>query len=235
MRKLIQFVTLMLIITAQPAYAGWKTITSLLSNVVQQQAGINTNTAQMNNKMDAMTRSMDRVRDMTSEGNNKLGSILGGLTGQHHYASDFEFSNWGNDATNWESVLALADNHSNSELGQEISRLSHDFPIEHLNSNNDIENQYYRLQAQTTLASRAAAELSYRQASQSAAKMQQLKNQIDSTPDAKSAADLNNRLALENANISVQQTKLLAILVEQNALESQQKANAALYNAKFFK
>lgn len=244
-KLLILLCGLFLIVT--PGYANWW---SDIFIKLSQLYGLNLDMRNINRDQLEQMRSiasinqsqLTEVRDLkgiNQTQNQRLTSILGGLTGTHSYGSQYYDANqynWGNDASSWQSILALAKNQgSGSALGSVINRLSRDYPtLDSLGAKNDAETQYYRMQAQTTLASRATAQLSFEQMLQAAKTMQQLHAQIDKTQDAKAATDLNNRLAIEQANIGIQQTKLLAILVEQTAIDAQQKSNAAKQTAKFF-
>lgn len=232
------------------AHANWISTLKDILNQAAKTYGVNLDmltaqrdqTAQLENLSqltEKQTKSLYGIEDSNKHQEKSLVDILKGLTGTHSYGSDQynpQQLNWGNDATSWQQILALAQRQgSNSALGSSIQRLNQEYPIEqHLSNANDAENQYYRLQAQTALAARASAEVSFAQMNQEAATMNQLNYKIDQTQDSKSSADLNNRLAAENARISIEQTKLLAILVQQNAVAAQEKANIATQNAKFF-
>lgn len=165
--------------------------------------------------------------------------IAGGLIGTHQYGSQYydpEQLSWGEGSSNWQSVLALSHTGGGSgALGSAMKQLGRDFPINHdLNSPNETENKYYQLQAQTALASRASAQTAFDQLNNEDQTMKQLHNLIDTTKDNKSAVDLNNRLVAENTMVNIQQAKLLAVLVHQIAMDSQEKANRAAENAAFF-
>lgn len=177
------------------------------------------------------------MKDLNADSLDQLKNLHDSLTGTHHYGSqDYDSHAYVWDADKWQDVMALAHEQGGSgELGDVISRLADDFPMDDsLNSSNDLENDYYRLEAQTALASRAAAELSYQQAVREEKTIERLHADIDKTEDAKSSADLANRLLAENTLTAVQQTKLLSVIAQQSALEAQEKANRAKETKAFF-
>lgn len=166
-----------------------------------------------------------------------LDKITNGLSGVHNYGrigyNDSRYS-WG--ANNWQEILAMANGGGSGDLADAIGRLRGEFPSnEPLNSNNDSENKYYDLVYKTALASRAASEVAYKQANDEEKTVSNLNKQIDMAQDEKSASDLNNRLAAEQASSSLQQTKLLSVIVQQQAIEQQEKTNIAKENMKFLR
>ncbi len=179
------------------------------------------------------------VRNLNQQQLNEMGKITAGLTGTHTYGSQYYDPNqlsWGQGTNDWQAMLAMARAGGGSgQVGNAMSQLTTQFPMTPaLGSSNETENQYYLLQAQTTLASRAASQVAFTQMNQETDTVQHLNRMIDATPDSKSTADLNNRLAAENAMVNIQQTKLLAVLVGQAAIDSQEKANRAKETAEFF-
>jgi hypothetical protein len=185
---------------------------------------------------------LDETRDIKKISQSQLNEvqkISGGLTGTHQYGSQFYDPNklfWGKGGNDWQSILALTHaGGGEGTLGSAIRQLSSQFPIRgSLGSSNDTENEYYRLQAQTSLASRASAQTAFDQMKNQDDTMKQLHNMIDKTPDNKSSVDLNNRLSEENISVNMQQVKLLAVLAQQLAIDSQEKANRANESAEFF-
>jgi regulator of replication initiation timing len=163
--------------------------------------------------------------------------IVDGLTGQHNYGSKYYDPNglsWGSGANEWQSVLAMAKNGGGSgEVGSVINQLAKTYPISSTLGASETENEYYRMQAQTTLASRASSQVAFDELNKEAESINQLHREIDQTKDAKSSADLNNRLAIENSKINIQQAKLMAVLVQQISADSQSRANIAKENAQF--
>lgn len=179
------------------------------------------------------------MKDLDRNQLTQLNNINDSLTGTHNYGSQYYNANqfgWGQDSSNWQLLLAqAARGGGNGEVGHAMNQLSPQFPIRSsLGSSNETQNEYYRLQAQTTLASRATSQTAFEQLNREADTLQNLHNLIDRAPDSKSAADINNRLAAENALINIQQAKLLAVLVQQAAIDSQARANTAKENAEFF-
>lgn len=177
------------------------------------------------------------MKNLDIESLEQLKSLDKSLNGTHSYGGRFynkDAFDWS--ANHWSEMLSLSKNpHGHGEMGETMLRLSRDFPIdETVSSPNKTTNEYYRLQAQTSLASRAASEVAYQQATNQEKTMQRLHDEIDQTKDQKSASDLNNRLVAENALTNVQQTKLLAVIAEQSALNAQEKVNRAKQDKAFF-
>lgn len=159
------------------------------------------------------------------------------LYGTHTYGRryyDSDGYSWG--GSSWQDVLALSKNGGAvGQLEKTVQTLAKEYPIQgSFNSPNEIERAYYRLQAQTALAARSAAEVSYQQAVKQEKNMHKLHDLIDQVEDEKSASDLNNRFASEQAMTSLQQTKLLSILVQQQAVAAQARANRAKEDMEFF-
>lgn len=176
--------------------------------------------------------------DVNKDQLTQLNAINQDLTGTHRYGSmnynSHQYS-WGDGSDNWQSLLSLYKTGGGGELATMAGKLSKDFPIaDNLDTTNPTENEYYRLQAQTTLASRASSQLAFNQVSQESKVVETLHDEIDQTKDNKSSVDLNNRMLSEQNRMSIQQTKLLATLVQQAAIDSQEKANHAKENATFF-
>jgi hypothetical protein len=182
------------------------------------------------NKLKDINDHLDTLRRLNIQLNNSL-------IGKHNYGSqnyDVNRFNWGKE-NNWQSILALVNNGGgNNDLGSYVRRASNQFPIRDSLGSNDVQNEYYRMQAQTTIASRASSQLAFDQLNSEYDTMQQLHKLIDATNDNKSAVDLNNRLVTENAMINLQQAKLMAVLVQQVSIDAQEKANRAKANAEFF-
>ncbi len=177
------------------------------------------------------------MRDQNAESLDAIRDLNNNLSGTHSYGGrnyDADSYNWG--ANNWQEILSMSRMGSgHGELAETTMRLAKDFPIDgSLHSPNKIENDYYDLQARTALASRSTSEVAYQQAVREEKTMHNLHRMIDTTPDSKSAADLNNRLTTEDAMNSIQQTKLLAVLVQQAALTEQEKVNRAREDKEFF-
>jgi hypothetical protein len=168
----------------------------------------------------------------------QLKALLAGLTGTHQYGSfnnDSSQFSWGTKTGDWQSILALYKNGDGGELSRLESTFSKQFPIkDSLGSSNDIENQYYLLQAQTALATRSSSQLAFQQISNESQVIDDLQKQIDKAQDNKSAVDINNRLLAEQNKLSIQQAKMMTLLVQQGLVEAQEKSNRAKENADFF-
>tara|TARA_R110000868_G_scaffold207266_3_gene456242 strand:+ start:3309 stop:3989 length:681 start_codon:yes stop_codon:yes gene_type:complete len=169
----------------------------------------------------------------------KLNDLKKSLTGTHRYGGrnyDRYAYAWGDRTGDWQQILSLSrSGNSNGEVASRMVELAKEFPIRNsLNSTNNVENDYYTLQAQTALSSRSTSEVAYRQAVREEKTLRELHDMIDSAADEKSASDLSNRVATEHAMTSVQQTKLLSILVQQAAVNAQEKANRAREDMEFY-
>lgn len=179
------------------------------------------------------------MKDLNQDQLKSLNNLTKTQSGTHSYGLDQYDANryaWGKGTDDWQQMLSLSrGGGGQGEVGHTVNRLGNEFPIvKNLESPNPIANDYYVLQAQTALAARASSEVAYKQAVRQETTMKQLHQKIDQTPDSKSAQDLSNRLSAENAMNSVQQTKLLAVLVQQAAIADQAEANRAKENKAFF-
>lgn len=197
---------------------GW----TIISDAISKLYGVNLN-----------------IKDLNASQLETLVNIQKSFTGRHEYGNNYydrDLYAWGGSSNTWQDVLSLAQHGSgDGQLGETISSLAREYPIQsNFNSPNQDEKHYYRLQAQTALASRSAAEVSYQQAVREEKIMRSLHDLIDKVEDEKSASDLHNRLASEQGMTSVQQLKLLSILVQQNAVSAQEKANRAKEDMEFF-
>jgi len=163
------------------------------------------------------------------------------LTGHFGFGSlhyDQNLMNWGQGSDTWSSVVNLY--HSgNGGLGQTMASMVGDFPVlsQPQASFNPYmatrEKDYITLSSKTTLATRASSQLAFDKINQEMQVIHSLNQQIDSAPNAKAALDLNNRLTAENAEISLQLEKLLAAMLQQQAVENQ-GAQMELQNFKDF-
>jgi len=218
MKKIITLFCLLFFSTASYASFNFGRMLHIISNIY----GVNLHLEDLNNKQYA-----------------ELMNVASGLTGTHNYGSLFDNSDqfdWGDNTDNWQDILALYQNGSGGELGAVSRDLARQFPIsDKLGSSNPTEDAYYRLQAETSLASRSSSQLAFKQISKEAKVVDHLQNEIDRAKDNKSAVDLNNRLISEQNKLSIQQAKLLALLVQQQAVAAQQQANRAKEDAEFFR
>lgn len=179
------------------------------------------------------------TNDLSKKQLHQLENLNDSLSGKHGYGNKNYNDNayaWGGGTNSWQEILALSKRGGgNGQLGETMLSLAKEYPIKNsFESPNQTEKDYYRLQAQTSLASRSAAEVSYQQAVKQEKTMRSLHDLIDKTENEKSASDLNNRLASEQAMTSLQQTKLLSILVQQQAVAAQERTNRAKEDMEFF-
>jgi hypothetical protein len=225
MRKLLTFFLISLLLISKAAFAVdlWDIV-----NKLGELNGINLDIKKLQTEgLDINKKSLTQLSDITQ-----------GLTGTHQYGAlnyDGDQFTWGNNAASWQRLLSLYKAGDAGEYAQLAQKLSQEFPImDDINKDNVRENQYYRLQAQTTLASRTSSQLAFDQISKESRVMESLHHEIDRTKDNKSAVDLNNRLLLEGSTINIQQAKLLATLVQQESINSQEQALQTKENADFF-
>jgi type IV secretion system protein VirB5 len=152
--------------------------------------------------------------------------------GHDGYGNLFFNSNlqsWGANTSNWNSVLQSYQQ-GGTGLGQIAQQLNEQFPIQSNTVANPnaqtINAQYYTLEAQTALASRAASQLDYNNIQNQINYMQQLQQQIDKTPDIKGALDLQNRIAVESNLIQLEVVRLTALSDQQQAIKAQGDVNS---------
>jgi len=189
-------------------------------NMVAQMYGIN---------VDIFDNGVDQLSQLQALEKNLSGTFK---LGNQYYSS--ERYAWGNQSDSWQSIIAMSKNGTgNGQLGKTILSIAKDFSIDSVNSPNSIENEYYKLQAATALSSRSASEVTFEQAVKEE-KTLKLHSLIDTITTQKEATDFNNRIASEQAITSVQQTKLLSILVQQEAIRAQERANRAREDMEFF-
>jgi hypothetical protein len=225
MKRWLILSLLLLCGVTQNAYAvNWKLIVDSLTKIY----GVNLDLKQLDQNI------LDMNKDQLSD----INAVMEGLTGTHSYG-EMEYDpnqfNWGSRSGKWQDVLSLYQSESHDPLAQVSDHLEKQFPISNnLNQGNPTENAYYLLQAQTTLASRSSSQLAFDQVSKETEIIEHLHHQIDKAKDTKSSTDLNNRLVSEQNAMSIQQTKLLATLVQQWAVAAQEKANHSQENSTFF-
>jgi len=190
-------------------------------NMVAQMYGIN---------VDIFDNGVDQLSQLQALEKNLSGTFK---LGNQYYSS--ERYAWGNQSDSWQSIIAMSKNGTgNGQLGKTILSIAKDFSIDSVNSPNSIENEYYKLQAATALSSRSASEVTFEQAVKEEKTLKKLHSLIDTITTQKEATDFNNRIASEQAITSVQQTKLLSILVQQEAIRAQERANRAREDMEFF-
>jgi hypothetical protein len=216
--KLIRLCAL-LIALCVPMFARADIFDSIFSVLT----GIDTNTLKSDLDIKGMNVDLQNVI------NKEINKEIEQLTGHSGYGTlnyDQNAMNWGNGSDKWESVVNLYDS-NNSGLGQTMTHMGSDFPI--ITEPQTTFNPYTStsektidiLQSKTTLAARASSQVAFDKIAAEEKVIATLNQQIEHAPNAKAAADLNNRLLAENANITLQVEKLLAVLVQQQAVESQ--------------
>ena len=149
-----------------------------------------------------------------------------------------DYQSYGDSARSWTDVMRLAEGGGGSgALGQSMSSLANQFPIDKQAFNKGISNptsqKYYVLQSQTVLAARTASQLDYDKIHDQIAYQQMLQKQIEKTADLKGAVDLNNRIQVEANLINLEILRQAALSNQQHAISDQANINSALLNAKF--
>lgn len=145
---------------------------------------------------------------------------------------------WGETAAQWQRVLDLAQRRGDgSPLGRTLQPLAKEFPIEtqvyNQTNPSSLDQRYYALQAETALAARAASELSYNKIQEQINYAKQLKDQINTTTSLKQAVDLQSRLIIENHLIQLEMLRQLAVINQQQAIQSQATVNDMAQTAHF--
>jgi hypothetical protein len=170
--------------------------------------------------------------------NQQLKALVKGITGTHNYGQlyfDNNNTNWGNNVTNWKDLVALSKAGGSGPLGSIIFNISKEVPIDPLNSGLPELDRMYLLSAQTSVITRSASQLTYDQMNTAEKTIKLLRIEVDKTKDSKSAADLNNRLLVEQNTLSIQQIKLISILAQQFATEAQERIVARKNDETFLK
>jgi hypothetical protein len=149
-----------------------------------------------------------------------------------------DYQSYGNSAIDWNSVMRLAAGGGGSgDLGVVMSALANQFPIQQDQFNkaggSHVQQQYYSLQSQTILATRAASQLDYDKIQSQITYQQMLQNQIEKTNDLKSALDLNNRIQAEANLINLEILREQSLANQQHAMSDQANMNTAFLHAKF--
>src|SRR5579872_4363258 len=149
-----------------------------------------------------------------------------------------DYQSYGDSAIDWNNVMRLAESGGGSgDLGGAISSIANQFPINQSQFNKGINNptqqQYYALQSQTVLATRAASQLDYDKIQNQITYQQMLQNQIEKANDLKSAVDLNNRIQVEANLINLEMLRQQSLANQQQAISEQANINNSLLHAKF--
>jgi len=167
--------------------------------------------------------------------NANLGTYLNGKNQFGAKGYEKNIFEWGDSVKNWQEVLTISKEGNESPLKKKIAEFADQFPIHEIeNLPNAIEKEYYQLQAQTVVTARAAAELTYQQTIKQEKVLQKLHEDIDQVESEKAASDLGNRLLSEQARASLQQTKMLSTLVQQQAVDAQERAKRMKEDLEFF-
>ena len=148
-------------------------------------------------------------------------------------------NSWGSDSESWQDALNMAGNGGSEEgaLGTNVSEISGDFPINTTTFNkvdSSVGDQkYYKLQAETALAARAASQLDYGQIQKQIDYQKTLQSQIDTTKNVKAAIDLQNRLQVEHNLINLELLRQISLSNQQKAVASEAEVNGENKNAQF--
>ncbi len=192
-------------------------------------------------QLEEQTGLQDKIEKYTSKLPGLEQDTVNALTSQAGWGNrgyNPNLQSWGNDAKVWDNILTLYQQGGNPEEVSGIAHtLSQQFPIETstiANPNpNSIDAKYYQLQAQTSLASRAASQFDYNNIQKQIDYLHQLHDQLDNTKDLKSSVDLNNRLQFENSMLQVELLRLAALQNQQQAMSAQANTNSIVNNANF--
>jgi hypothetical protein len=183
------------------------------------------------------------LRDMVNSQHdieNLMKSVNNGIVGHSGWGTyqTHDYQSYGDSAIKWNNVMGLAKSGGGSgDLGGAISSIANQFPINQSQFNKGINNpaqqQYYALQSQTVLASRAASQLDYDKIQNQIAYQRMLQDQIENAKDLKSAVDLNNRIQLEANLINLEILREQSLANQQHAMSEQANMNTAFLHAKF--
>lgn len=148
-----------------------------------------------------------------------------------------DYQSYGQGARNWNLVLQMTENGGSGALGQNMSGIAREYPTDKNTFNRGIKDptsqQYYRLKAQTIVATRAASQLDYDKIQDQIEYQQMLQQQIEQTRDLKGAMDLSNRINVEGNLINLEILRQVSLLSQQQAINEQGSVNSALSHAKF--
>lgn len=163
------------------------------------------------------------------------------MTGHYGYSSidnKPNLQNWGTGSNFWEQVLNVYQQGGNpGDVGSVAKTLERQYPIKSASEvypYNAAQGQYYELQAKTTLASRALSQVSFDRVSKEIEMLDELKDEIEKSPNQKATLDLIARVQIESALIQTQIERLLATLLQQTSVNSQAEPNGAVATHHFF-
>ncbi len=232
-KRFIRFFLTVGILFTHAAYANWF---QDIINAINAQGNItNSFLNAINSQQGAMLTAEQDIDSVMKE-------VKGYLTGNSGWGTYNlrDYQSYGTGADNWSKVLEMAArNGGTGDLGQIISKITNQFPVD-LNVINKVitdsnSRAYYAAEAQTLIATRAASELDFDRVQEQIAYQKMLQGQIEKTKDIKSAMDLSNRIQVEGNLIQLALLRQLAMTNQQQALTSQAAMNAALINANFLK
>lgn len=173
------------------------------------------------------------IENLMKQVNSSVTGSSGWGTYQFH-----DYQSYGDGSHLWADVMQMAQNGGGlGALGQAITAIANQFPIDQAGFNNGVLNpvlrNFYGVQSQSVLATRAASELDYGKIQDQIAYQQMLQQQIEKAKDLKSAVDLNNRVQVEANLINLEILRQSSLANEQHAMSDQASLNSALQNAKF--
>lgn len=185
------------------------------------------------------------IKNYQSDIASLTGKVQGDMTGSYGWGTNGfqDFQSWGSDATNWNSVISVAQNGgsgSSSELGQMMQTIQNSpnqvvfnpNAFQQTDSNTNDEN-YYAMQAQTTIAARAASQVDFNNIQNQINYENGLRQDIENTTNLKAAVDLQNRLTAENNLIQLEILRQVALMNQQKSVSAQADINNATQNAAF--
>lgn len=145
-----------------------------------------------------------------------------------------EYQKWDKPEQSWDTFLE-----DTSGLNGKAKEVNDQFPVDKelaaLNQVNhsNTDQSYYRLQAETVRASRAASQYEFDQIQKDIDYQKALEKEAEKTTDLKASVDLQNKLQIENNLILLGMLRQLSVLNQQKALETQEEVNSIYENASF--
>jgi hypothetical protein len=229
-KKTLLFTIIIAITLSNAAYANW--YQDIINAIVQQGTIGNGFLDSINSQQGAMLSSQQDIQKLMKQVNGSLNGNSGwGSYNTHDYQS------YGDSARSWSDVMKLTEGGSSGALGQTMHSIAGQFPIDKDSFNKGVTDsnsrQYYAVQSQTVLATRAASQLDYDKVQDQISYQQMLQQQIEKAKDLKSAVDLNNRIQVEANLINLEILRQSALANQQHAISEQANMNSALSNAKF--
>lgn len=143
---------------------------------------------------------------------------------------------WLNDEQNIKKLLNAYDSGS-GQFGRLAKAYEKEFPIDGTKfmgrGFSDIDKQYYSLSAKTALSTRTASEMEFNNIDTKISTQESLQQKIDSTDNVKASVDLLARMQAEGNKIMLENLRMLSILTQQAAIDSQGQINAVAKSARF--